>query len=266
MQKIKKYLKANRKALLFFLSGALVALLITGTCLTFYSLKKAEQKQVQLEKKKVALQKKEKAKKKAEKQKKKQEEMEEQKILNEEQTSSSDTTSNSLLEQSTQSPNPSTSNPKTEADVIEYFYEQERYASRGETDPTIPEKLKNGVNTIYQFLFHGGTIYGKTFKELSSSAKLQVLKIAMTIDTKIDNYFPNYKQNIKQKANNLKSKIVITYLETTNQICTNHEDICTQARVDFKTMKNSFKITFSLIAGLVKEGSTALKEWYLSTK
>ena len=75
MQKIKKYLKENRKAIFFFLSGALVALLITGTCFTFYSLKKSEQEKVDLEKKKVALQKKEKAKKKADEQKKKQEEM-----------------------------------------------------------------------------------------------------------------------------------------------------------------------------------------------
>lgn len=264
---MKKYLKENKKAILSFLSGALAAVLITGTCLTFSSLKKSEQEKVELEKKKIILQQKEKAKKKAEEQKKKQEEKENSKNLSERQNSSNtkvpDNSNNVLSEQSMLSTN---SNQQSETDVVEYFYEQERYANRGENDQTIIEKLKSGVNTIYQFLFHNGAIYGKTFKELSSSAKLQILKITMSIDTKIDDYFPNYKQNIKQKASNLKSKIVITYLETTNKICQNQENICTQARADFKTMKNNFKITISLIAGLAKEGSTALKEWYLSTK
>ena len=155
---------------------------------------------------------------------------------------------------------------KTEEDVVAYFSTQEAYAFAGENDISAREQLKSGVRTIYQFLFQGGTIHGKTFHELSSSAKLKVLKIALSIDQKIDSYFPNYKDKIKEGASNLKSKVIVTYLETTNKICTNHEDICNQAREDFKTMKNSFKISFSLISGLVKEGGAALKEWYLSTK
>ena len=59
---------------------------------------------------------------------------------------------------------------------------------------------------------------------------------------------------------------MITYLETINRICSNHEEICTQAREDFQTMKKSFQITFSLIKDFAKSGSIALKEWYLNIR
>lgn len=159
------------------------------------------------------------------------------------------------------------SNVKDEEDIIEYFNEQERYiTSTSEDKDTICKKIKNNINTIYNFLFNDGVIYGKTFSELSSSAKLKVLSITLSIDQKIDSYFPNYKDKIKEDANNLKSKIVVKYLEITNKICTNHEDICNVAREDFKTMKNSFKISFSMIKDFVKAGSSAIKEWYINTK
>lgn len=249
MNKIKEWMIKNKKEILIFFSGAFVFLVITGTFFSINSMKEKEQ-----EKKEVEIKKSENKKKIEEEQK-----QEEEKKVEENQNTEIDNTDS-------QDNNAPAVAPKTEEDVIAYFSTQEGYAEKGENDVSAREQLKNGVNTIYQFLFHGGTIHGKTFSELSSSAKLKVLKIALSIDQKIDAHFPNYKDRIKEGASNLKSKIVITYLETTNKICTNHEDICNQAREDFKTMKNSFKISFSLISGLVKEGGTALKEWYLSTK
>ena len=249
MNKLKEWIGKNKKDILIFFSGALVFLVIAGTFLTINSLKEKEQ-----EKREVEIKKSE-NKKKIEKEDQKKEEIpiEENQNVETDHTESQDNKAPVVA-------------PKTEEDVVAYFNAQEEYASRGENNASAREQLKSGVNTIYQFLFQGGTIHGKTFSELSSSAKLKVLKIALSIDQKIDTYFPNYKDRIKEGASNLKSKIVITYLEITNKICTNHEDICNQAREDFKTMKNSFKISFSLISGLVKEGGTALKEWYLSTK
>lgn len=251
MDKIKEWVKRNQKEIIVFFSGVFVFSVIAGSFVIINLVKEKEQRIVELEKKEAKREKKEK--------KKKQEQKNQQEVEKKEKE-------NSQMEQSGSSVSSPTPSIKTEEDVIGYFYEQERYATGNEQDSTIREKLKNGVTTIYQFLFQGGTIHGKTFSELSSSAKLKVLKIALSIDQKIDTYFPNYKDRIKEGASNLKSKIVVTYLETTNKICTNHEDICTQAREDFKTMKNSFKISFSLISGLVKEGGTAIKEWYLSTK
>ena len=101
-------------------------------------------------------------------------------------------------------------------------------------------------------------IQGKTFHELSNNAKLQVLKIALSIDNRIDTYFPHYKDTIKEGVSNLKGEIVTTYLETTNKICSNHEEICESARADFNNMKEHFKITFSVIKDVAKSGSTGI--------
>ncbi len=243
----------NKKYIIIFFSGVFIALLSIG--LIVFIMQEQDYKEVKIDGKEVT-----------------------RSITNagkiiekEEQKREEEVKENQKIENSTNHSNPDVntnqeSTSASDSEIVNYFLEQERYASNLEQDSSLRERLKNGVSTIYQFLFHGGTIYGKTFKELSSSAKLQVLKIALSIDSKIDQHFPNYKEYLKQETSNLKSKIIITYLETTNKICTNYEDVCHQAREDFKTMKNSFKISFSLIAGLAKEGSTAIKEWYLSTK
>lgn len=255
---IKEFFIKNKKNILIFFSGVLVALCIIGAVLLIkpekdYGKVKVDVKEVE---KNIA-----KAEKTVEEEVQKIKEQEKNTKENETSpngTAANDSIPNTNTNQGSVSPN--------DNDVVNYFLEQERYASGSEQDSSLRERLKNGVSTINQFLFHGGTIRGKTFHELSSSAKLQVLKLALSIDSKIDEHFPNYKENIKQGASNLKAKVIVTYLETTNKICTNYEDVCIQAREDFKTMKNSFKISFSLIAGLAKEGGTALKEWYLSTK
>lgn len=263
MEKMKNFVLQNKKSLLIFLGGVFTAFLVTG--IIFYVYHEKEQERIRIEmreqqEKRKMKEEEKKRKEKIEKLEKEKEKLEEEKKELEKNNTSNYVHSNESVDHYSES------GVGTEGDVIAYFQEQERYASSNEADPSIRERLKSGVSTIYQFLFHGGTIRGKTFKELSSSAKLQVLKIALSIDSKIEQYFPNYKQNIKQGASNLKSKIVITYLETTHKICTNYEDVCTQAREDFKTMKDSFKISFSLIAGLAMEGGSAIKEWYLSTK
>ncbi len=153
----------------------------------------------------------------------------------------------------------------SEASVISYFQEQEQLVNNGhESDTSLIEKVKTGFHTIYQFLFEGGTIQGYTFCSLSAKAKLQVLKIALTIDNKIDTLFPNYKAKIKSGVSNLKTKAIAKYLEVTAKICESYPDTCTQAREDFKNMKQSFGFTFSMIKDLFKEGSSALKEWYNS--
>lgn len=265
MEKIIRFFKENRKSIIIFFSGVCVTLLITGICFKIYSMQRVEQDKIETHRKEKESERKKEIKKKREEKKINQQGKKE--TYNPESPDSENVIVDNNQVVQSNSQDTIVDSPKTEEDVIEYFYQQERYTMNGsEQDITVRQRVKDGINTIYNFLFHGGTIYGKTFKELSSSAKLQVLKIALSIDQKVDSYFPNYKESIKEGANNLKSKIVITYLETTNRICSNHEDICAQAREDFQTMKNSFRITFSLIKDLAKSGSTALKEWYLSGK
>ena len=259
---MKKFIIENKKILLYLCLSFVMAFLLAGSIFFFY-----HEREVEKEKIKMDLQN-EKLKRKLEK---KTEKMEENLLEKKEDVfkESSTNNGNTVLDSNENSSSNGANQGEVVGDeegVIAYFLEQERTASLNEQDASVRERLKNGVNTIYQFLFHGGTIQGKSFQELSSRAKLQVLKIALSIDSKIDSYFPNYKQSIKQGASNLKSKIVVAYLETTNKICSNYENTCTEAREDFKKLKENFKVTFSLIAGVVKEGGVAIKEWYLSTK
>lgn len=273
MEKAKEFIKNNKKELAIFFGGFILAIVIFGGLFIInYSNEKSKEK--------VEITKEEKSKKES----KKKSEIEEMEIVevdkkedvetteeNKETTNllpnekiSVSTTQTGQNNQTTQSNSSTTTS--SEAAVISYFKEQESLATGNQNDSSIRDRLKSGVNTIYSFLFEGGTIKGKTFKELSTSAKLQVMKITLSIDQKIDSYFPNYKDKIKQGASNLKAKVVTKYLEETAKICANNENLCTTAREDFQTMKNSYKFTFSLIKDLAKSGSAALKEWYYSVR
>ena len=97
--------------------------------------------------------------------------------------------------------NSSTSNSTvyTENDVISYFQNEENSISTYQEGVTFKEKAKNTFVTIVDFIFYDKEIKGHTFKELSNSAKLQIIKIALSIDSKIEKYFPDYKETIKTK-------------------------------------------------------------------
>lgn len=266
MNKIMTRIMNNKKIMVIFLCAVFVALATTGVCFAIRSFQIKEQEKAEVFKKEKETEKKKEIKK-SEEQKNTDLQNQQEKQINQSQSSSEISAENNSTVSKVPSVNSGVTSPKTEADVVEYFYQQELLVlPNSEQDITIRQRVKDSVTTIYNFLFHGGTIYGKTFQELSSSAKLKVLKIALSIDQKIDSYFPNYKDSIKQGVSNLKSKIIIAYLETTNHICSNHEEICAQAREDFQTMKKSFQITFSLIKDLAKSGSIALKEWYLNIR
>lgn len=186
-----------------------------------------------------------------------------------ENSNSSSASSNNSSNKNTTSSSSISGNQSTttrdETAVISYFEEQQSLVTNAnQNDMSLIEKVKSGFSTMNQFLFHGGTIKGYTFNELTTTAKLKVVKIALQIDNKIDSVFPNYKDKIKSGATNLKNKAIAKYLELTAKICESYPDTCLQARNDFKSMKESFGFTFSMIKDLIKEGSSALKEWYRS--
>lgn len=152
---------------------------------------------------------------------------------------------------------------KSEEDVIAYFEDQERMITTNPNNDSIIDKIKNGFTTMGNFLFNGGEIKGYTFKELTTTAKLKVIKLALTIDNKIDNYFPNYKENIKGTFNNLKAKAAALYIDTTEKICSgSNAVVCNQAKEDFKTMKESFKISFIMIRDILKSGISSIKDYF----
>ena len=154
--------------------------------------------------------------------------------------------------------------------VISYFEELEDTVSNSqhkEITENIKTTLKNVFTTTVDFLFYDEPIKGYTFKELTTEAKLKICKIALSIDNKIDTYFPNYKDTIKSGVTSLKAKVISLYLELTSKLCEKVGDnTCEQARADFKNMKDVLKIDWNLIKEFASTSKGALSEWYQSIK
>ena len=165
-------------------------------------------------------------------------------------------------------PNNETTNNSTavsEADVISYFQNEENQYSTytDQNDSSLRAKAKNGFITIIDFIFYGKEIKGYTFEGLTNSAKLQIIKIALTIDHKIEEYFPNYKTIIKDKYNDIKGKLAVKYLALTSSLCDAvGADTCNQFKEDFNSMKDSFGFTWSLLKELAKSGKDSIKDYY----
>ena len=145
--------------------------------------------------------------------------------------------------------------------VLEYVNTVKHDADKGLTDT-----LKSGFITVVDFLFYDGTIAGHTFNELTTSAKLEVLKAALWIDDKIDHVFPGYKETISNGAskayNSVKNLIVSTYLDITSSICESNASLCEQAKEDFQSLKTSFGLTWNFLKDLASSGLDKLKNWY----
>ena len=139
-------------------------------------------------------------------------------------------------------------------DPLEYFEEVEQ--SNDES------KLKKGFTNVVDFLFYGKEINGKTLSDLTDSAKLKIMKIALSLDSKIDDKFPDYKSKISDKYKEIKAKVVELYVDTTTKICTNHQELCIDAKNDFNSLKESFGLTFDYIKKYGIKGLDKLKEWY----
>ncbi len=167
----------------------------------------------------------------------------------------------SITSQTTNSQNSNTEN-STEDDIIAYFSSLETKIANYKENEAIGQTIKANFITCIDFIFYEGTIDGKTFQELSDSAKIKVIEIALSIDEKIDSKFPGYKDSIASSYQNIKSKLIEKYLDVTTSICERDQDLCTSAKESFRTLKNSFNITWSIIKSLAGKGTTKLKDWY----
>lgn len=169
------------------------------------------------------------------------------------------------IEQSTtnnQSEETTTEEKYNDNKVIEYFQTLNDDLDKSNSDQTTKEKIKSKFTTIIDFLFYDGTIGGRTFNELSSKAKLKVITLALSIDTKIDNKIPGYKNTISSKYQNVKNKLITKYLDVTTNICNDEPDLCDNAKEGFHNLKTSFGITWQLIKELAGSGIDKLKDWY----
>jgi len=177
-------------------------------------------------------------------------------------TSNNNVSGNNNSNTNTVKPNNTTSNKNADSEVLNYFntLNNEFNAS------SIKDNVKSSFITVVDFLFYNGKIKGYTFKDLSDSAKLKVLSMALYFDGKIEKYFPGYKESITNTANkvytNIKEKVVKTYIELTTTICSKNNDLCKEAKEGFNVLKNTFSLSWALIKDIAGDGISSLKNWY----
>ncbi len=158
--------------------------------------------------------------------------------------------------------NPNSTSEKTkltEEEFVAYMQSQ----NDSITSKTLGDKAKEIFITTVDFIFYGGKIKGYTFSELTDKAKLQVLKIGLSIDNKIEQYFPGYKESLSSTYSKVKAKLVELYLDLTVKLCdTIGSSACNQAKIDFQNMKDSFSITWEFIKDIGISAISKLASWY----
>lgn len=126
--------------------------------------------------------------------------------------------------------------------------------------------LKDGFVKTIDFLFYGGEINGVKFQDLKEETKLEIMKIAYSIDEKINTKFPDYKENITKETSRIytevKEKMSRLYLKTIVSICENNEELCKKAKEGLKKFTGVISFTYDELSGFTKEEFNKLKEWY----
>ena len=159
------------------------------------------------------------------------------------------------------SSNSSDNSTYTDDDVINYIKAVDNDLD-GNINSSTKEKIKSKFVEIVDFIFYDGTIYGRTFSDLSSSAKLKIITIALSIDSKIDEKIPGYKDTVSEKYHDIKNKLIAKYLDITTSICSNNGELCENAKEGFKDLKSSFSVTWQMIKELAGNSVSKLKNWY----
>lgn len=150
-----------------------------------------------------------------------------------------------------------------EENIIQYFQDfDNELTNYNNNDETLGKKIKSKFITCIDFIFYDKEINGITFKELTNKTKLKILEITMSIDSKIESKFPNYKEEINNTYQNIKSKIIEKYLDTTTNICNEDKVLCNIAKKNFQSLKENFNITWNFIKNLIGSSTSKLKNWY----
>ena len=122
--------------------------------------------------------------------------------------------------------------------------------------------LKNAFIKVVDFIFYDKDINGYYFKDLTASAKLKVIGLALKLDNIIDSHFPGYKDELSSSYNKAKDNLITLYLNLTSEFCKNNDSICNSAKNDFSLLKESLNLSWDVIKNLAKSGTNKLKEWY----
>ncbi len=152
-------------------------------------------------------------------------------------------------------------NKNADAEILAYLKETENDFE----DTNKQEEAKMRFISIVDFLFYEGKINGYTLNDVTNKTKLQVLKIALSIDSKIENTFPGYKESLSNTGKiytGIKNKIIESYLTLTTNICEFDANLCQTAQNDFGEMKDAFSITWNVIRNLIAGTTETLQDWY----
>lgn len=156
-------------------------------------------------------------------------------------------------------------NAYSEDSVVDYFETMEEDVNNSTFD-NLKEKFKEYFITIVDFIFYDKEIKGYTFEELTNSAKLKIISIALKIDNKIEKNIPGYKETISSTGNkvytNINEKLVTLYMDISVKVCENNSSECEKAKEIFSDVKNVCQISWSFIKSLVTSGLDKLKDWY----
>ena len=142
-------------------------------------------------------------------------------------------------------------------DVLAYFNNEVNTA-----DTKSKGTLKNAFIKVVDFIFYDKDINGYYFKDLTASAKLKVIGLALKLDNIIDSHFPGYKDELSSSYNKAKDNLITLYLNLTSEFCKNNDSICESAKNDFSLLKESLNLSWDVIKNLAKSGTNKLKEWY----
>lgn len=142
-------------------------------------------------------------------------------------------------------------------EVLTYFNNEVNTA-----DTKSKGTLKNAFIKVVDFIFYDKDINGYYFKDLTASAKLKVIGLALKLDNIIDSHFPGYKDELSSSYNKAKDNLITLYLNLTSEFCKNNDSICESAKNDFSLLKESLNLSWDVIKNLAKSGTNKLKEWY----
>lgn len=141
--------------------------------------------------------------------------------------------------------------------VVAYFNNEVNTA-----DTKSKGTLKSTFIKVVDFIFYDKDINGYYFKDLTASAKLKVIGLALKLDNIIDSHFPGYKDELSSSYNKAKDNLITLYLNLTSEFCKNNDSICESAKNDFSFLKESLNLSWDVIKNLAKSGTNKLKEWY----
>lgn len=167
------------------------------------------------------------------------------------------TTITKIISTTTKTTTKENDNKSADDEVLAYFNNQVNTA-----DDKSKGTLKSAFIKVVDFIFYDKDINGYYFKDLTTSAKLKVISLALKLDAIIDKHFPGYKEELSSSYAKAKDSLITLYLNLTSEFCKNNDATCESAKNDFALLKESLNLSWDVISSLAKSETTKIKEWY----